>query len=114
MNSVQAENDTRCYELNCSVLVKDSLLSTEDLNSYLEARMKVNGRTGNLAGNIDLVCTEESILVKPRVRLSKKYLKYLVKKFLYKKELIDWVRILSTGKSSYKLAYYRVVSNKYE
>lgn len=114
MNSAPAQKDTRCYEINCSVLVKDSLLNTEDLKNYLEARIKVNGRTGNLAGNVDLVCTEDSIVVKPRVRLPKKYLKYLGNKFLYKKELKDWVRILSTGKSSYKLVYYRVVSNKDE
>lgn len=104
----------KCYEINCGTLVKDSLLNLEDFKSYLEARIKVKGKTGRVADNVDLACTNESLLVSPKVRLSKKYLKYLGNKFLYKKELKDWVRIISTGKKSYKLAYYRVDSNKDE
>lgn len=114
MSEATAASERKCYEINCGVLIKDSLLNLEDFKSYLEARIKIKGKVGFTADNVEFECTPESLLVSPKVKLSKKYLKYLGNKFLYKKELKDWVRIISTGKKSYKLAYYRVDSNKDE
>lgn len=110
-----AVGEAKSYEINCATVVNDNLLSTDDLAKYLEARIKVNGKTGRVSGNVDIVCTGETVIVSPKVGgFPKRYLKYLGNKFLYKKELKDWVRIVADGKKAYKLAYYKVDSNKDE
>ncbi|KCZ75582.1 hypothetical protein H311_03436 [Anncaliia algerae PRA109] len=111
------EEETKTYEIECSALVRDNLLSVEEFKEYLESKIKINGKCGQLKDKIDLTCTSESIIVStkvPGLRLPKKGLKFLGNKFLYKKELKDWVRIIAAGKKAYKLAYYKVDANKAE
>ncbi|EPY41609.1 hypothetical protein AGDE_02315 [Angomonas deanei] len=38
----------------------------------------------------------------------KKYFKYITKKFLKKKGLREWIRILATSKDTYKLKYFNI------
>lgn len=112
-----AVEETKTFEIECSALVKDNLLSVEEFKDYLESKIKINGRTGQLKDKIELTCTSESIIISTKevdVRLPKKCLKFLGNKFLYKKELKDWVRIIANGKKNYKLAYYKVDANKAE
>ncbi|RVD90572.1 60S ribosomal protein L22-like [Tubulinosema ratisbonensis] len=112
-----AVEETKSFEIECSALVRDNLLSVEEFKEYLESKIKINGKTGKLDGKIELTCTSESIIVsslEANVRLPKKCLKFLGNKFLYKKELKDWVRIIANGRKNYKLAYYKIDANKGE
>ena len=40
--------------------------------------------------------------------LSKRYLKYLTKKFLKKNQLRDWLRVVATNKETFVLKYFQV------
>lgn len=42
------------------------------------------------------------------IHYSKRYLKYLTKKFLKKNSLRDWVRVVSSGKQVYELRYFNI------
>lgn len=114
MNTEAAES--RTYEIQCATLIKDNLLKIEALKEHLESKIKIKGKTGRCEGNVGIMCTADQIIVTPNdnIKLSKKYLKYLTNKFLYKQELKDWVRIIANGKKSYRLAYYKTESNKNE
>lgn len=48
------------------------------------------------------------ITVTSSIPLSKRYLKYLTKKFLKKNSLRDWIRVVASHKDSYKLSFYNI------
>jgi large subunit ribosomal protein L22e len=110
----QEATESKTYEIQCGTLIKDNLLKIDALRDYLMSRIKVKGKTGRCEENVGIMCTADSVIVTPKVKLSKKYLKYLTNKLLYKMELKDWVRVISNGKRSYKMAYYKMESNKNE
>ena len=42
------------------------------------------------------------------IPISKRYLKYLTKKFLKKNQLRDWIRVVAASKDSYQLRFYNI------
>ena len=52
-------------------------------------------------GNIKLTVTSN-------IPLSKRYLKYLTKKFLKKNALRDWIRVVASAKDVYQLRFYNI------
>ncbi|MGB1593456.1 MAG: eL22 family ribosomal protein [Promethearchaeia archaeon] len=42
---------------------------------------------------------------------SKRYLKYLAKKFLKKMQMRDFLRVVATNKSTYELKYFNIQEN---
>ena len=45
---------------------------------------------------------------------SKRYLKYLAKKFLKKTQMRDFLRVVSTNKNTYELKYFNIQENEDE
>jgi len=68
----------------------------------------VAGKTGNLAGAVSLERTKTKVTVNADIHFSKRYLKYLTKKYLKKNNLRDWLRVVANGKDSYELRYFQV------
>lgn len=48
------------------------------------------------------------ITVTSNVPFSKRYLKYLTKKFLKKNTLRDWIRVVASSKDMYELRFYNI------
>jgi len=48
------------------------------------------------------------LTVTSNIPLSKRYLKYLTKKFLKKNSLRDWIRVVASSKDVYQLRFYNV------
>ena len=48
------------------------------------------------------------VTISPNLQFSKRYLKYLTKKFLKKYQLRDWLRVVASGKGGYELKYYNI------
>lgn len=71
-------------------------------------RIKVNGTAGNLGGGVvGLERSKSKITVTSEVPFSKRYLKYLTKKYLKKNNLHDWLRVVANAKESYELRYFQ-------
>ena len=43
---------------------------------------------------------------------SKRYLKYLTKKFLKKSKLRDWLHVIANDKQSYELRYFNIAQDE--
>lgn len=72
-------------------------------------RIKVNGKTGNLGNAVSLGREKNTKLVLTSdIPFSKRYLKYLTKKYLKKNNLRDWLRVVASGKDSYELRYFQI------
>lgn len=77
----------------------------------MKERFKVNGKTGNLGSNVSLERQKMKVYVNSDIHFSKRYLKYLTKKYLKKHSLRDWIRVVSNDKDLYELRYFRISSN---
>lgn len=78
---------------------------------YLVGRIKVNGKKGQVGATgsgVKVSRDSDKILVEATTQFSKRYLKYLTKKFLKKQNLRDWMRVVSSDKNTYELRYYNI------
>ena len=68
----------------------------------------MGGKTGNLGDLISVSRDKAKVLVNAETAFSKRYLKYLSKKYLKKQQLRDWLHVIASKKSSYELRYYNI------
>ena len=47
-------------------------------------------------------------------QFSKRYLKYLIKKYLKKNNLRDWLRVVASDKETYELRYFQISQDEDE
>ncbi|XP_026863828.1 60S ribosomal protein L22-like 1 isoform X2 [Electrophorus electricus] len=76
--------------------------------TFLREKVKVNGKTGNLGNIIQIARQKNKITVTSEKQFSKRYLKYLTKKYLKKNNLRDWLRVVASDKESYELRYFQI------
>nr|XP_025707474.1 60S ribosomal protein L22-like [Callorhinus ursinus] len=95
------------FTLDCTHLVEDGIMDAANFERFLQERIKVNGKTGNLSGGVVTIERNKSKITPPRrpitvtseVPFSKRYLKYLTKKYL-KNNLRDWLSVVASSKES--------------
>lgn len=75
---------------------------------FLQDRIKVNNKTGKLGDAVVVSRDKSRITVDANIKFSKRYLKYLTKKFLKKQNLRDWMRVVATSKNTYELRYFNI------
>ncbi|KND00714.1 uncharacterized protein SPPG_03832 [Spizellomyces punctatus DAOM BR117] len=98
------------FTIDCSVPASDGIIDVASFERFLRERIKVDGRTGKLSDAVNVTRTNHSIVIEvlPGVRISKRYLKYLTKRFLKKNRLRDWVRVIAISKNTYELRYFNI------
>jgi hypothetical protein len=69
----------------------------------LHDRIKVNGKAGVLGDQVSISRDKTRVYITAQAPFSKRYLKYLSKKYLKKQNLRDWLRVVSTQKNIYEL-----------
>ena len=75
----------------------------------MQERFKVGGKTGTLGPNTFNITRSGGVITfESQVHFSKRYLKYLAKKFMKKNQLREWIRVVSSDKTTYQLRYYNV------
>ena len=102
------------FTLNCTHPVEDGIMDAANFEKFLQERIKVNGKAGNLGGGVVTIKRSKSkITVTSEVPFSKRYLKYLTKKYL-KNNLRDWLCIVANSKESYELCYFQINQDEEE
>ncbi|KAF8973903.1 ribosomal protein L22e [Flammula alnicola] len=87
----------------------DGVFDGADFEKFLHDRIKVEGKAGQLGENVKVVRDGNTkITVTSSVPFSKRYLKYLTKKFLKKNSLRDWIRVVASSKDNYQLRFYNI------
>lgn len=106
----------KVISIDCTRASSDGVFNTGDFETFLQNRIKVEGRVNNLGNNVAVSQDNGaiSLTIQPSTQFSKRYLKYLTKKFLKKHQLRDWLRVVAKSQSSYELRYYNLESNKAE
>merc|ERR1712230_308740 len=77
-----------------SAPANDSVFDGDAYAQYMKEHIKVDGKAGKLA-------------ISATGAFSKRYIKYLTKRFLKKNSMRDWLRVVA-NKQGFRLAYYNV------
>lgn len=110
------------YYIDCSIPVEDGIFDLENFVSKNSSRpilisqeqffikkYKVSGKTGNLAAaKVRFWKQQNQLRINTQQKISKRYLKYLTKKYLKKQELRDWLHVIRDSKRGYILKYFNI------
>ena len=97
------------YSVDFSNPLENKLLTLESVLKFLQNNMKLNGLKGKLGKTI-LINTDEKreksktsivISVDSSIKFSKRYIRYLVKKFLKKEGVAKYLTLTATSPSAY-------------
>ncbi len=109
--TVQKKKDKnyRKIQIDFNQAVTNNLLSLETAASFLSSKIKVNGLTGNLGDSVKVAQLDKKekqkntivIHAHDKMKFSKRYVKYLVKKFLKKEGISLFLRVISNGPNGY-------------
>jgi len=124
------------FVINASQPASDKIFDVSAFEKFLNEKIKVDGRVGNLGETIKISQSGDGkIEIIAHNELSGRYLKYLcvhhstedyvnrehlanrdhsTKKFLKKQQLRDWLRVVSTSKGVYELKFFNVVNDEAE
>eukprot|EP00768_Dysnectes_brevis_P002147 gnl/Dysnectes_brevis/167_a194_5561.p2 GENE.gnl/Dysnectes_brevis/167_a194_5561~~gnl/Dysnectes_brevis/167_a194_5561.p2 ORF type:complete len:124 (+),score=46.61 gnl/Dysnectes_brevis/167_a194_5561:643-1014(+) len=94
------------YIIDCSVATPLQL-NLDDFVDFLKTKFKVNGKAGALGDAVTISSKYEQVVIESTFPFSKKYVKYLAKKYLCaREEFRDVFRILATSKDTYTLSLF--------
>ena len=99
------------YIIDCWQPVDDKVMDPEAFKKYLHDRIKINGKAGDLGTKVSITRDKSKLVVRAEMPFSKRYLKYLTKKYLQKEQLRDFLHVIATSKGAYELKYYKVSGN---
>jgi large subunit ribosomal protein L22e len=103
------ERSYRKITVDFNQAVTNNLLSLEAARKYLAQNIKINGLKGKLGESVKVAQTEQKdrqkntiiVSVDNTLKFSKRYVKYLVKKFLKRENISLYLRVISNGSGSY-------------
>ncbi|CAG7854813.1 SubName: Full=Probable ribosomal protein L22 {ECO:0000313/EMBL:CCA68701.1} [Serendipita indica DSM 11827] len=92
----------------------DQIFDTAAFEKFLHDHIKVDGKEGNLKDKIEIKKNDQRLTVTSQVPLSKRYLKYLTKKYLKKSTLRDFIRVVASSKDTYELRFFNLTTGDEE
>ncbi|XP_031496502.1 60S ribosomal protein L22-2-like [Nymphaea colorata] len=112
----KGKKKTSTFTIDCSKPVEDKIMDITSFEKFLQDRIKIGGKTGVLGDTITITREKNKINVTAETAFSKRYLKYLTKKYLKKHNVRDWLRVIASNKdrSVYELRYFNIAENEAE
>lgn len=102
------------FTIDLGVAYDDELLKAKDFQDFLKTHMKINDKKGNLGESVTWTTSGKLVQVVSKRKLSKRYLKYLTKKFLKKNGILEYLKVISTNKATYEIRYIKYDDNEDE
>ncbi|CAD6216710.1 unnamed protein product [Miscanthus lutarioriparius] len=105
------------FTIDCTKPVEDKIMEIASLEKFLQERIKVaGGKAGSLGDSVTISREKTKVTVTSDGPFSKRYLKYLTKKYLKKHNVRDWLRVIAANKdrSVYELRYFNIAENEGE
>merc|ERR1719156_15864 len=98
------------FFVDCKQPVEDNIMDISQLEKYFQDRIKVGGKTGALGEVVKVGREKQKVLVtvSSDIKFSKRYLKYLTKKYLKKQNLRDFLHVIAPKKDTYELRYFNI------
>ncbi|EDV56766.1 60S ribosomal protein L22 [Drosophila erecta] len=97
------------FVIDCACVAEDLILDIADFEKYLRTHIKIKNKVNQLKDQVTFERVKNSSLViHSAVHFSKRYFKYLAKRYLKKHSLRDWVRVVSTAKDTFAMSYFKI------
>ena len=110
----KAKKTVNKFTINCPLPIEDNVIVLNDFTDFLTQRIKVDGKLGNLGSAVTVGKDKNNVVVTANIDFSKRYLKYLTKKYLKKQQMREYLRVIATNKSTYELRYLQVDNDEGE
>ncbi|CAD7941347.1 unnamed protein product [Amoebophrya sp. A120] len=102
------------FVVDCQQPVDDNIMDPAGLEQFFKDRIKVNNKTGNLGDKVKITRDKSKITVNAELPFSKRYLKYLTKKYLKKQQLRDFLHVVAPSRKTYELRYFNINADEEE
>jgi len=102
------------WTIDCSEPVGDDIFDIAAFEKFLKEKIKVAGKAGALGESVTVTRDPTLISVTAKIAFSKRYLKYLTKKFLKQQQLRDYIRVIARAKGGYFLRYFNFAQDENE
>eukprot|EP00793_Prasinoderma_coloniale_P006309 PRCOL_00001139-RA len=93
----------------------DQIMDISSFEQFLSSKIKVLGKAGALGDAVTVGREGKAKVVvsSPTNAVSKRYMKYLTKKYLKKHNVRDWLRVIASNKdrNTYELRYFDIASD---
>jgi large subunit ribosomal protein L22e len=110
------------FVVECAKPLGDDLIKLPDFVSFsirynrivfqvdfLKERIKYKGKKGQLeSAGIEVKQSGTQVIVTSKSEFSKRYLKYLTKKYIKRHSLRDWIRVIASKKEVYEMRYFKI------
>merc|ERR1719237_1350769 len=83
-------------------------MNCADFEKYLQERIKIAGKTSNFGKEFTMERQKTKLAFTSDIPFSKRYLKYLTKKYLKKNNLRVWLRVVASSKEAFELRYFQI------
>ena len=99
----------RKYTIDFNSPVDNNLLTLESASKYMQTNMKINGLKGHLGNKIKINITDKKdknkntlvISIDTSIHFSKRYIRYLLKKFLKREGIARFLTVSSSAPNAY-------------
>ena len=96
------------FTVDLGVAYEDDLLVGKELADFLRSTWKVNGKKGNLNDQVTIAVNKDKLTISTKVQFAKRYIKYLLKKYLKKNDILEYLKVIATEKHTYKIKYIKL------
>ena len=100
------------YTVDLGVAYEDDLLVAKELADFLKGAIKINGKKGNLGDLVTVAVNKDKLNISTKSQFAKRYIKYLIKKYLKKNDILEYLKVIATDKQSYKIKYIKLGENE--
>ena len=100
------------FVIDLGVAYEDDLLVAKELADFLRTAIKINGKKGNLQEHVTIAVNKDKLTVSTKVQFAKRYVKYLVKKYLKKNDILEYLKVIATDKQTYKIKYIKLAEGE--
>ena len=99
--------------IDCSAPVTDKVLDLSSFEKFLHDKVKVDNKCPAKSGAVTITRDGKSKVTVSFASAdsSKRYVKYLTKKYLKKQQLKNYLRVVQAGKGGYVMKYYKYANN---
>ncbi|KAA8499191.1 60S ribosomal protein L22 [Porphyridium purpureum] len=105
---------TKTFTVNCQTPVQDGIMDVASFEKFLNDKIKVNGKPGALGESVVVSRDKTNVTVTANIDFSKRYLKYLTKKYLKKNMIREYLRVLAVDATTFELRYPHIEDDEEE
>lgn len=92
------------YVVDLKQPIDDGVFEITDFENHMKQSMKLNGKK-NITDLVEISSKDYRLTINTKIIFSKRYIKYLAKKYLKKQELRDYLRVIATDKNTYTIKF---------